>query len=67
MTINAHKPRQLILATALELLRVHGVRLAALYLHDEGITLDVAVDLLAYASDPISHGTHVVKTRGRRN
>jgi len=36
----------MILATALELARLHGVRYAAFYLLDSGIDVEVAVDLL---------------------
>jgi hypothetical protein len=36
-----------ILATALELARIHGVRFAYYYLEEEGIALEVAVELLA--------------------
>lgn len=36
----------MILATALELARLHGVRFAAFYLLDSGIDVEVAVDLL---------------------
>ena len=38
---------QLVLATALELARFHGPRLAALYLIDEGVAIDVALEVLA--------------------
>lgn len=37
-----------ILATALELARLHGVRLAASYLCDAGIAIEVAVEVLAH-------------------
>ena len=37
-----------ILATALELARLHGARFAASYLCDAGITIEVAVEVLAY-------------------
>jgi len=40
-----------ILATALELSRLHGVRFAASYLCDAGIAIEVAVEVLA-------HGRH---------
>lgn len=37
----------MVLATALELCRVHGVRLSAAYLQEAGVALDVALELLA--------------------
>lgn len=37
-----------ILATALELARLHGVRFAASYLRDAGIAIEVAVEVLAH-------------------
>ena len=36
----------MVLATALELARLHGVRYAAFYLLDSGIDVEVAADLL---------------------
>lgn len=36
----------LVLATAVELSRLHGVRYAAAYLQESGISIQVAVDLL---------------------
>lgn len=46
------------LATALELARIHGVQLAAAYLCDTGVSIDVAVELLAtnYSNPALSHG-----------
>lgn len=40
--------RTTILATALELARIHGVRFAASYLSEEGIAIEVAVEVLAH-------------------
>lgn len=42
----------MVLATALELARLHGVRYAALYLFDVGIDVEVAVDLLGSRASP---------------
>jgi hypothetical protein len=36
-----------VLATALELARLHGVRFAAFYLSEAGVAIDVAVEMLA--------------------
>ena len=36
----------LVLATAVELSRLHGVRYAAAYLHESGVSIQVAIDLL---------------------
>jgi hypothetical protein len=48
-----------ILATALELARLHGVRLAASYLCDAGIAIEVAVEVLAHGrrDRPPVHGS----------
>lgn len=35
-----------VLATAVELSRLHGVRFAAAYLHESGVSIEVAIDLL---------------------
>ena len=37
----------LVLATAVELSLLHGVRYAAAYLHESGVSIEVALDLLA--------------------
>lgn len=42
---------QLILATAIELRRVHGVQLAARYLFEAGISLEIAREILACSTD----------------
>lgn len=42
---------QLILATAIELRRVHGVKLAAHYLFEAGIALETALEILTYSGD----------------
>jgi len=40
-----------VLATAVELSRLHGVRYAAAYLQESGVTIEVALDLLAHTPE----------------
>jgi hypothetical protein len=49
-----------VLATAIELARLHGVRFAASYLCEEGIALEVAVETLAHGQR--DHSLPVDKT-----
>jgi hypothetical protein len=51
------------LATALELARFHGVKLAAAYLCDAGVSIDVAVELLAtnYSNPALCHGQNMAQ------
>lgn len=41
--------RPSVLATAVELSRLHGVRYAAAYLQESGINIEVALDLLTHS------------------
>lgn len=45
-------PGPMVLAAAMELLRVHGVPLSAAYLFETGVELEVALELLTHSTQP---------------
>jgi hypothetical protein len=51
-----------ILATALELARLHGVRFAAAYLCDQGIAVEVAVEVLARKHEDIRYSARNIES-----
>lgn len=51
--------RMTILATALELARLQGVKFAASYLYDEGVAIEVAMEVLAQKCIEIEPAQHI--------
>lgn len=51
--------RMTILATALELARLHGVKFAASYLYEEGIAIEVAMEVLTHKCIEIRPAKHI--------